>query len=818
MSNTCVHCSTTLLNISTAFERAGFCCRGCEQVHAFLSQENLSQYYEILKETNAISRSPVREETLQGFDPVEKHARKLQKMHQSANGEFCFVVPGLSCVACLWAVEKAILRIKEVRSCRANLFSRTVIVTLNSSDLQQNEFQALVPVYNTLAHLGLEHTAPSFNSSREELPAFQRKLLRDVGLAGVLFGNVMLFTTGLYFGEKGGMSPALSHLFVLISGTMATLSLAFPGRSFFQNALRSLRSRSLLIDLPIAFALLVAFGMSLWNLFQKNIWGTYFDSISGLIFLLLSARLINETLVRRAQQVSASRHSLLPDWASHLEVGDEVQISVGQVFPADGALIAGATEVSEAAVTGESRLVLKRQDDRVIGGTHNLGSLVRMKVEKNAQQSYLAQVEKLIQTALDQKPRSLERVQRILPWFVGGAFIVATAVFLYWGFIAPQGVHELNVALARALAVLIVSCPCAIALAAPLVYANGLHETWRRGIVVKSCPSFEALASVNTIVSDKTGTLTCGSPKVLRATFMKPKVPSDVVQKEFFAQIYAATSQSRHPVAKVVFSFCSAYSGCEVVDKSREIVGCGLVASFFAQSHLLYIGQPRWMAEVLGYELIGLPSECSVVIAAQGDVLCYFELEDAPRSDASSTVEAWTKKGYSVLIASGDSNSAVQKLGLAFGLPASSCHSEMLPDDKLRLLQTLQNNPERKVLMLGDGINDAPCLAKADVGIAVRGSVDMASASADVFFSNDYLCNVASLIDYSRYLKVSLEMALCASIAYNAIAVVFAATGHIHPLVAALIMPLSSITTLAIATFRKGNSTWKSCSYKFHLP
>ena len=354
---------------------------------------------------------------------------------------------------------------------------------------------------------------------------------------------------------------------------------------------------------------------------------------------------------------------------------------------------------------------------------------------------------------------------------------------------------------------------CAMALAAPLIYAQGLMETWRRGIVLKSCAVFEKMAQINTIVSDKTGTLTLGKPQVLRAAFSQSHLFDSEIQVKFFARIQLAAAQSSHPVSQALQEFLSdSYHGV-VLLSCREIAGCGLVAHFEGFSDPLYIGKPQWVSEMLGQNFDSPLNELGLVAASQGRLNCFFTLQETLRADSKSTVQSWLASGKRVLIASGDSKDAVARIGSELNIPPLDCFAELLPHQKLEIIKQLQSNKATHILVLGDGINDTPCLAQADVGIAVRNSVDVAASSADVFLRQDSLCNVESLFHYSKYLHRSLAFALAVSISFNLVAIFFAASGHLHPLIAALIMPLSSVSTLLIATFRKGNSTWKSCSY-----
>jgi heavy metal translocating P-type ATPase len=801
----CQHCGTLLANTLESFERAGFCCRGCELVHAFLQEEHLTEFYAIRKRTGALRSAPVRDGSLESGRSLNLTAEQSAQISTNAGGVSCFLVPGLTCAACLWAVEKAVLRIEGVSACTANLFAKTVEVNIES-----NADKALPRVFEILTRLGL---APSRPLKEHSNPAPRiegvRAQIRDVGIAGVLFGNAMIFAAANYFGEIEGISSAFHNLFVLLAGILATFALAFPGRIFFRHAFLSLRMRSLHIDLPIAFALFVAFLVSIYNVYLTNVSKVYFDSITGLVFLLLSARLLNDTLVQRARKLALLSRTLLPEGAAHLRPGDEVDIAPGEMFPSDGTVLLGTTEVSEATLTGESRLVVKTVGDRVLGGTHNISHSLRLRVDVRASESYLAHMEKLLEKALDGKPKAVGQAERVLPWFVGVTFALAILVFLYWW---PRDQAQ---ALENAIAIFIVSCPCAIALGTPLVFAAGLKRAWKQGAIVKSAATLESLADVNVIVCDKTGTLTRGMPEVKETL----ELPSPKKQQEFLSNLHFSVQKSKHLVSGALARHCEKLgidSRSQPIMKVqvKEIPGCGLKATFSDGSPDLFVGRPGWIKNMTG-EKFDTETEkgTGFVAAVQGDLRALFVIEDSIRPEAAALIGAWRKRGVRVIMATGDGGLAALAVAKQLDFPVADVHFELLPEEKLALISKLKEQPGATVLMVGDGINDAACLGNAHVGVALKGSADVSISAGDVLLREDSLCGVEALLCYSKYLRTSLRIALATSATYNAIAVIFAAQGAIHPLIAALIMPLSSLSILLIINLRKGTKSWKSCSF-----
>lgn len=816
----CLHCKTRLCGA------ARFCCAGCEKVYQFLATENLSKYYELLAGLEA--RAPTQTE-----GPGESPGAPMLDLFrvEGEADEYAFFTPSLSCAACLWLVQRAFRAqgadLAAVVGVRVNLEDKLVLVRVHPG-----AEAPLAAILRRLSLLGYRAYPPRLGQSE----AFQADLLRgrlvDLGIAGAVFGNVMLFAAAVYFGERWGMPRNFERFFNLFSLGLATLSLCTAGRSFFVNAGRAVRGGKLHIDTPIAAALVLAFGVSVAHI-VGGAGSLYFDSVTGLIFLLLVGRYLNDVMQARASRLAGSAVALLPEGGKNLRPGDVATVRPGDVVPADGVVISGASEVSEAAITGEQAPRAKAVGDPLFAGTHNLVGAVVMRVTRSGEESYLMGVAKLAGDAAQSRAPFATAAERWLRWFLGGVCAAAALAAAVWLRSDPARVVEV------VCATLIVSCPCALALATPLTMAAALRRAWAHGVIVKSGEALERAALIDDVVVDKTGTLTTGHMSVTgRAVASGSRTAGAILR--------TCAELSRHPVARSVASFLHREGGdagvAVVVTRSEDVAGGGLVAEghgvgpngrtiFTFKARL---GSAKFaraaapddetIASLEADGASGTQRAVGVVWTWSVDgretarrYIDVFELTDRLRDDATQIVRQWQTSGLRVFIVSGDTPGVVARVAAACGIPPERAVAEALPADKRAFVRALAAEG-RRVMMVGDGVNDAAALAEADVGVAVSGGVDLALAAADVFLSRDGLAPVAQLLAYARHTTASLRLVLAFSALYNVVAVGLAISGFMHPLVAALIMPASSLTVILLGTLRNGEHLWKSYSSSCPLP
>lgn len=810
-STACLHCGRALV-----LRTDEYCCNGCRQVYLFLHGEKLGRYYEIL-ETQQKSAPTQEGEPYR----VSETADLAAVFRWGANPHaYAFYVPSLTCAACLWLMQKALRDIAGVESIDVDLSRKLVHVRA------YDDSPLVVPqLLERMRLLGYRALPPKLTVDAEFQDTVQRRRLVELGLAWAAFGNVMLFAAALYYGDLWGMSSVMARFLALFALAITTAALPTAGRSFFANAWRAVRTRSLHIDLPIALALLLAFSVSVASLIEGGT-RVYFDSVTGLMALLLTGRYLSEMMAKRARDLAGSAESLVPPGSSAIKPGDTVIVRVGDAIPADGRVVSGVAEVSEAALTGEYMPLLKTPGEIVLAGSHNLTGSFTMTVIASGENSRMAQVDRLIADARAGRTKFEIIADRILRWFILGIFLAAVSGALIWWHVDPSRIVEV------VCATLIVSCPCALALATPLVTSFALKRSWQHGVIVKSSDTFERLAKVSTIVVDKTGTLTTGAAQVIKQS-------GDELSPDFASMLREVTARSRHPVARAISSSLPREGqrlAFEVVSH-RELPARGIEASLVVdgddgETFHLNVGSIGWLQELhardpkIIHALDQAASACAVVspqvvgcviLGAQSQVIVAFALVDAIRTDASEVVAAWQGAGFKVLLMSGDSRSSVAKTAAAVGIRSAESFAEMTPEMKATHVRRLESAGER-VLMIGDGVNDAPALAAATVGLAVRGGADVAIGAADAFCQITGLGPVEDLRAFAVYCMTSLKIVLGVSLAYNVVAVGMALSGFIHPIVAALIMPLSSISVIAVASMRGGQSIWTFSSSSCPLP
>ncbi len=714
--------------------------------------------------------------------------------------------------------------LEAVTSVRVNLDEKLVVVTLGEDD--QRDDATVAAIVRRLGRLGYRALPPRLSQSGAVRTAYERRQMIDVGIAGAGFGNVMLFATSVYFGDLWGMSSTLERFFNVASACLAGLVLLTAGRTFFSTAWSACRERRMHIDLPIAAALLLAYVVSIWHLFVGSS-VVYFDSVTGLVFLLLVGRYVSDRLQSRARRLAGSAASLVPESGRRLKPGDEALVRVGDVFPADGVVREGVSEVSEAALTGEQSPVLKQAGSMVYAGTHNLTGSLSIQVTQSSEASYVASIARLVDAAKQHRSRFETAAEHWLSWFIGGIFVVATVAAVVWSVRDPSRVVEVVVA------TLIVSCPCALALATPLTMAAALQRAWKHGIIVKSSEAIERAASIDTIVLDKTGTLTSGAMRITGSA-SAPLMPSVAVL------IAAAAEQSRHPVARALSRHLKHETeglgrdhfdlGMAVQVPGRGLQVDGVWLEGGDRSVTVTIGTPGF---VFGSEAtvqlptrpVGATSSVVAVRALMRDAEggedvrhdALFELEDSLDPFAAREIEAWRRSGLDVHLLSGDGQSAVLHVAAVCGIAAEKSVFGVMPADKAAYVQELVDSG-RHVLMVGDGVNDAAALASATVGVAVSGGVDLALASADAFLGRPGITPVAEFLAFARYTVTSLKMTLGLSALYNLVAVALAVSGVLHPVVAAAIMPVASISVITLSALRRGEFLWKSYSSSCRLP
>ena len=800
-ASACEHCGLMFLAGTSDGGALEFCSRGCQAAHDLIRRAGLSHYYRLVAAQDQTVQ-PVGDVVLryQDFDHPEflsKHVRGLETGAQRCT----MVLDGLHCAACVWLLEKLPVLVGGVASARVNWARSTL-------DVQwEREQTSLARIAQTVAELGYRpHPLPLDAASRA--PTDDREILTHIGVAGAAAGNNMILAIALYLGVFSSMSAAITDLLRMASCAVGLVSILGPGRIFMRGAWVAVRTRTPHMDVPIALGLGVGAVAGLWNTLR----GTgeiYFDTLSVLVFLLLVGRWLQKHQQRRAAAAVDILSRLTPAVAHKyvrgqradvpaevLGVGDEIEVLVGETFPADGRVTSGRTSVDETILTGESRPVSVEQGGNAHAGTVNLGTPVRMKVAAVGRNTRIGRIAEIVENAASERPAMVQWADRMGGYFVVAVVAVAVATLAVWM------VLDSSLAVDHTVALLIVSCPCALGLATPLALSAGMSVAARHRILVKEGDVFQRLARPGTVWLDKTGTLTTGRVEVIKWHGAKD-VQGMVASLERLAT---------HPVARALVAFLDRH---DVVPSDEPVVllraaGGGVAGRFGI--HTVAVGNEAFVHSTGACVSPSISSDAHraaaagyspVYVALNGETVAWASLGDPLRPGARTAVDRLRGCGWQVGILSGDHPDIVRRLGDQLGLSAHVCHGGLTPEDKVR---RIVHTPGHTV-MVGDGVNDGAALAAASVGIAAHGSAETSLRAAPVYLATPGIEGVLDLIAGSRGVMATIRRNLGLSLGYNALAVSLAACGVINPLVAAILMPASSLSVVGSSLLVRWRAT-----------
>ena len=700
----------------------------------------------------------------------------------------------LRCTACVWLVESAPRCVPGASAVRVDMGRSRADVTW---DPRRTKLSVIARFLD-----GVGHTPHPYRGLDRDVARRRedRALLVKIGVAGAAMGNLMLLAVALYAGLFQGMTRADATLFRWASMIVAVPALGFAASPLFRTALGALRARRLHLDLPLSIAIVAGLGWGAVNV-VRGVGEIYFDSLSMLVFLLLVARSVVMRHQRRASSSAELLLALTPSRARRL-VGaqvfdvpiaaivpdDVVVVLVGDVVPVDGLVVDGYSTLDVGLLTGESRPRRIAVGDLALAGTVNLAAPLHIRATAVGEAT---RVGKLVTTveALSTRRAPIERhVDRIAGRFVAVVAVAAGVTGILW-----TGLVSASAGAEAAIALLIVTCPCALALATPLAVTVALGRAARRGILIKGADALERLATPGTLVVDKTGTLTAGALAVVTWR-------GDLDAAALAAAVEAG---STHPIARAIGAHAER-DGAAPVARATAIeatLGRGIAGSVAGQAVL--VGAPDWIrvraqvAPVIEGWIAELAErgESPVAVAVDGTVVAVMGLADPVRPDSAAALAALAGLGWRVELVSGDDARVALRVGTALGLPPEACHGGVSPEGKAAfVVAALARGP---TVMVGDGVNDAAAMAAASAGIAVAGSAEIAIDVADVYLRSSALTDVVAVARGAQATLATIRRNLGVSLVYNLAAGTLAITGLVHPLIAAIAMPLSSLTVLA---------------------
>jgi Cu2+-exporting ATPase len=703
-------------------------------------------------------------------------------------------IAGVDCAACLDDIEGSMRSCAGVVSARLNLTTHRLRLVWNPS-----ETNAAVLVA-ALARAG--YRAYPFEQSRVEAEEQARTqwLLKCLAVAGFAAMNIMLLSVSVWSGNITDISPETRDFFHWLSALIALPAAAYAGQPFFRSALAGVRAKKLNMDFPISLGILLALTMSV---VETALHGTeaYFDSAVMLLLFLLLGRTLDQAMRRRTRAAAGNlaalkgetAHRLSDDGAlvavpvGALHAGDRILVRPGDRVPADGCVIVGASELDASLITGETMRAAVSAGSRIYAGAMNFDGALTVEVTAAGEGTLLDDVARLVEKAGEARSRYMRLADRAARVYAPVVHAAAAATLLFW-LLAGAGAHH---AIIIAISVLIITCPCALALAVPAVQVVASGHLFRAGVYLNAADALERLAEIDTIVFDKTGTLTLPDPNVSNAAEIAP---------DLLAQAARLALSSRHPLAAAVARIAP---HAAPLDGAEEIAGSGVRA--IVDGVEMRLGG-RVFCDAADAASPSSP-DVSLIYMRHGDRQARIEIRQSLRPDARATLEELRAKGFDLRILSGDRPEAVAPLASQLGV--AQAQGGVDPAQKIAIIEQLRAQG-RKVLMVGDGLNDAPALAAAHASLSPITAADLAQAQADAVFLGDGLAPVAQALDIAAQSRNLMRQNLGIAIVYNLFAVPLAIAGHVTPLIAAAAMSGSSIIVTLNALRMRGAAQQKA--------
>ncbi|MCH9685325.1 MAG: heavy metal translocating P-type ATPase [Deltaproteobacteria bacterium] len=794
----CTHCG---LPVAQARREDGvdawFCCHGCRTAHALIVEHGLESFY---RQAGADERraAATGDGPRPSYDDLDR--ARFVEAHTTVTApgerEATLGIEGMHCAACIWLLEKLPRVVPGVVEARVDWRRASLRVRW------QTEHTSLAAIAEAVSGLGYR-PHPEAASGRERHGQTDHRQLVSLGIAFAAAGNNMLIALSLYLGMFLMMAEPVVQLLRGASCVVGMVSLLGPGRVFFVGAWAAWRSRTPHMDLPVALGLAVGGVAGLVNTVTGQ-GEVYFDTLSALVFLLLLGRFIQARQQRRAAALVEVLYSVTPRTARRvvdgevlevpaltLEPGDWVQVRAGEVVPADGTVLRGRSAVDHKVLTGESRPCTVEPGASLAAGAINLRAALTVRVDATGEDTRMGRILADVEPSAGPAAQVVRLADRIGGWFVVTVVIAAVVTLVGWLVLDP------TVAVDHAVALLIVACPCALALATPLAISVAIGRAARAQILIKGGDVLQRLATPGVLWLDKTGTLTQGCMSVLQwdgdATAL--------------AWVTALQRHSSHPVARALVEYGATrgHHGRPTVTDVDQSMRGGIEGR--VDGHRVLVGNAPFVEGRVTGPLPPVVLRAAmqmvarvvspVFVAVDGQVVAVAGVGDPLRPEAASVVGQLQERGWEVGILSGDHPDVVAHVGRALGLSAARCHGGLLPRDKVAYVRQRDGGPS--TVMVGDGVNDGAALAAATVGIAVREGAESGLDAAPVYLGSPGLAGLVELVDGSRSTLRTIRRNFAVSLAYNAVSIGLAAFGLIGPLTAAVLMPLSSLSVVGMS-------------------
>ncbi|MCS0288759.1 heavy metal translocating P-type ATPase [Vibrio alginolyticus] len=778
MCESCYHCgedvpANTDFKVDILGESRKMCCPGCETVAQTIVDSGLVSYYQY--RTAPAEKADLVPEQLQALIHYDNEDVQSEFVRNRENvSEVTLSLEGVSCAACAWLIEKQVSNTAGLVSIRVNTTTNRALLAWDKTQVRLSELLSVIHK--------LGYKAAPFEADKQEASyhRMMKQYLYRLGIAGLATMQVMMLAVALYLEVFGDLEPEFKNYFRWVSLIFATPVLLYSALPFYLNAWRSIKGRTLGMDVPVSIALIFAYVASLIATVTEQ-GEVFFESISMFTFFLLVGRFLEMRARRKAAAASGNLLKLIPAIATTLDgeqipvktlkVGDRIRVLPGEHIPADGKVISGRIHIDESMLTGESVHVVKREGDAVYAGTLNGDESFELEVMSSKADSMISNIVRLQDEAQHSKPKIAEIADVVARYFVGAILIISAGTWLYWHQTKPDDAFWIM------LSVLVATCPCALSLATPTALTCATSRMGNFGILLRKGHVFETLCKINHLVVDKTGTLTKGDIEICDT-----KVLSDLPKEDCLSLAAALEAHANHPIAR---SFASYANDDFVVYEVQNVIGSGIEGIW--NGKVVKIGSAAFVQ--------GKESEEShaVYLSVDGEHVAIFYYRDPIRKESKAFVQRFADAGIKTTLLTGDSLSNARPVANEIGIDHVVASAK--PEDKLAYLKSLDE--DSITMMVGDGINDAPTLAGAHLSVAMGGGTDVAKASADMTLLGDNLEKLLEARLLALRTRKIIRENLAWSLGYNLLILPLAVAGLVAPYIAVVGMSASSIIVVS---------------------